>query len=256
MNASSFARQMITDLGIKLFVITALLVTALGSASAQNLIEQPSTSNQTDHTGPLAVDPTLSYSTYFGFNGDDSMNGIAVDASGNSYVTGSIMVGASGTCTSDNEDVIVLKFDPTGKQLLYGARIGGCRQDIGNSIVVDGDGNVYVTGLTRSDDFPVSSNAYAKTLSNSPDAFLIKLNTNVAPEQSLVYSTYFNATEGKGIDIDSTRNVYITGQTYWGMPTTTGSFRPTCSSCSWDSDAFVAKFDLSKSGKASLVYST
>jgi hypothetical protein len=217
--------------------------------------EQPDQSSELAAT-MLAGGPALAYSTYFGSAGNDAGNHIAVDAAGNTYVVGSMLFAADSVCTGENEDAVVLKFDSTGTQLLYGARFGGCHQDLGNDLAVDSAGNVYVTGLTRSGDFPVTADAYSRTLIRSPDAFVTKLNTNLPVEQSIVYSTFFNADEGTSIAIDANARVYITGQATWGFPTTPGSFQPTCPGCSWTSDAFVAKFDLTKSGASSLVYST
>src|SRR5262249_5481299 len=157
-----------------------------------------------------------------------------------------------------NEDAFVLKIDPSGQQLLYGARIGGCQQDLGRAIAVDSAGYAYITGLTRSgyftppeEAFPTTPDPYSRTLVRSPDAFVTKLNTNVPEEESLVYSTYFNADQGNGIAVDSAGNIYVTGEATWGMPTTPGAFQTTCPLCSSGrSDAFVAKFDPSQWGEA------
>lgn len=124
---------------------------------------------------------------------------------------------------------------------------GSC--DMGYRIAVDSHGAVYVTGRTRSNDFPIK-NSYRGNLSGEEDAFVSKLN---AAGTALVYSTYIGGTScdyGKGIHVDSEGRVYLTGITYSDdFPTQNALFEKNAG----HSDAFIAKLDAS--GK-NLIYST
>lgn len=115
-----------------------------------------------DHRESLTIDPSLDYSTYLGGGGNDSGYGIAVDSSGNAYVTGSTnssdfptTAGALQTAFGGAyTDAFVSKLNSNGSALVYSAFLGGDIIDYGNSIgyaiAVDSSGNAYVTGDTKS----------------------------------------------------------------------------------------------------------
>ena len=117
-----------------------------------------------DPSRQLVIDPVLSYSTYLGGTGADGADGIAVDSSGNVYVTGTTYspaslggefprVNAYQTVRRGNYDAFVTKISPSGT-LLYSTYLGGDHLDNGYDIAVDFTGNAYVTGLTRVVGFP------------------------------------------------------------------------------------------------------
>jgi len=170
---------------------------------------------------------TLVYSTYLGGSDDEtfwaSHGGIAVDGSGNTYVTGttySVDFPMENPYDDSLEgwlmcDAFVSKFSPTGETLVYSTYLGGSKQDFGNGIVVDGSGNAYVTGDTYSVDFPVV-NPYDGTLNQYgfSDVFVSKFSPI---GNALVYSTYLGGSVydvGYGIAIDGSGNAYVTGITH------------------------------------------
>src|SRR5439155_15248419 len=147
----------------------------------------------------------------------------------------------------------------------------GSGEDIGNGIAVDNHGNAYVTGLTYSNDFlpvflgpllPGPQSAWG----GNADAFVVKFNTLAGGGASDVYATYLGGDgidQGNAIALDSAGNVYVTGQTGStspAFPTTAGAFQSACAlnilTGVCDGDAFVTKLNPTKSGAASLVYST
>ena len=203
------------------------------------------------------MDPVLGYSTYIGGTMEDRATDVAVDANGNVYVIGDATFAsdAPGTFGKDR-DVFLWKFDPTGANLLYYATFGGRYNEDGNAIAVDAAGNAYITGSTSSSDIPTTPNAYSMTPIKTPNMFLAKIDTTQPAGSSLIFSTHFPADNARGIALDGAGKVYLTGQASWNFVTTPGAFQRTCSTCSFTKDSFVAKFDLSRSGTASLVYST
>ena len=213
-----------------------------------------------DRSKPLVIDPTLAFSTYLGGSSNDRGNSIAVDATGDAYITGNaasadfpITPGAFQTEKASLDfDVFVTKMNSTGTALIYSTYFGGGNREAGNNIAVDAAGNAYVTGLTDSSDIPTTPGAFRTTPVGSDefDAFAFKLN---ATGTALVYSTFLG---GSGFDtatevaIDSAGNAYVTGQAAAGFPVTPGAFQ---TSFNGVIDAFVTK--LNTTGTA-LVYST
>ena len=211
-----------------------------------------------DSGRPLYIDPLI-YSTYLGGSGWDVGYGIAVDSSGNAYVTGytastdfPVTPGAfqttcnGGSDCGANEDAFVTKFNPSGSALVYSTYLGGSGSERGYGIAVDSSGNAYVTGYTTSTDFPVTPSAFQTT---GGGAFVTKFN----PSGALVYSTYLGSIGdgGYGVAVDSSGDAYVTGVTAsTNFPTTPGAFQTTFSGVS---DAFVTK--VNPSGSA-LAYST
>ena len=131
---------------------------------------------------PLVVDPVVVYSTYLGgSSGDDSGSGIAVDSSGNAYVTGSTSSTDFPTVSPfqgtlrGTSDAFVTKLNAAGTAVLYSTYLGGSGSDIAHGIAVDSSGNAYVTGVTFSRDFPTVS-PFQGTLRGASDAFVTKLN--------------------------------------------------------------------------------
>jgi len=179
-----------------------------------------------DASRPLIIDPVLSYSTYLGGSAGDFGNAIAVDASGNAYITGFTTSAnfptknAFQAALSGANDAFVAKLDPTGSALVYSTFLGGTMDDFGNGIAVDSSVNAYVTGSTRSTNFPTASpfQANCKSCANGQgNAFVAKLS---AAGSTLTYSTYLggsgNGTDGdfgNGIAVDASNNAYVTGFT-------------------------------------------
>jgi hypothetical protein len=208
----------------------------------------------------------LVFSTYWGGSQNDAIASVALDGGGNAYVTG--------TTTSDNfplfnavqgaigggSDAFVSKFSPTGN-FLYSSYLGGFDNDRGEGIAVDNEQNIYVTGQTAADNFPLVGE-FQRRFAGGGDAFITKI---AAEGTSLVYSSYLGGRDsdiGKAIAVDEEGHAYIVGRT--GVPreiqpgaiTGLGDF-PTANAfqnqLQGSSDIFVTKVAPDGSG---LVYST
>ncbi|MFN9337858.1 MAG: SBBP repeat-containing protein [Candidatus Kapaibacterium sp.] len=211
-----------------------------------------------DVSKPLIIDP-LVFSTYIGGSSFETGNGIALDASGNIYVTGTTqstnfptVSGSYDVSANGSTDIFVSKFNASGTTLLYSTYIGGSNNDQSNDIAVDGSGNVYITGFTKSTNFPVTSGIFQNSYGGgSDDIFVTKLNSTGT---SLVYSTFIGGSDqdiARGLALDASGNVFITGTTKsTNYDITSGVFQNTIAG---DGDVFVTKVN---STGAALLYST
>jgi hypothetical protein len=213
-----------------------------------------------DATKSLVIDPTLSYSTYFGVGVQDYA--IAVDAGGNAYVTGQAYdvqttTGAFQTARPTSiGSAFVTKLNPAGSGLVYSTYLGGGYGSAANAIAVDGAGNAYVTGYAASN-FPTTPGAFQTTNRSLVgwNAFVTKLN---ATGSALAYSTYLGGERvdfGQGIAVDAAGNSYVTGLTdSTNFPTTLGAFQPVLRGSGLNGqNAFVT--EMNANGTA-LLYST
>ncbi len=169
-----------------------------------------------DVSKPLVIDPVLSYSTLIGANNSTQVQGIAVDSSGNAYITGTTFatnyptVAPFQSINKGYSDVFVTKLNPAGNVILYSTYLGGSAFDTGRAITVDSSGSAYVTGNIGSGDFPTTPGAFMTTCSsicNTP--FVTKFLTN----GTLAYSTFMGGSNvaAWAIAVDSTGAAYITG---------------------------------------------
>ncbi len=212
---------------------------------------------QYDREQPLIIDPELSFSSYLGGSGFDAAYGVAVDSSGNIYITGETASAdfpapaGSSQPVRYNRDVFVTKLSPDGRSVLYTTILSGRGNDAGRAIAVDSSGSAYITGSVGDAGFPVTSGALKTSYGGSGDAFIARLD----PSGRLVYSTYLGgggADVGTGIAIDSTGNAYVTGYTSsLAFPATPGA--PQSAHHGGFYDAFIVKLN---SAGAALVYST
>jgi IPT/TIG domain/Beta-propeller repeat len=177
-----------------------------------------------DRNLPLVIDPVLNFASLLQ---DSTAGGVAVDAAGNIYLTGSVFSSclpttpgavqpslASDSCGACS-DVFIAKLDPTGTTLIYSTFLGGSDSDDAVGIAVDTSGNAYVTGRTRSNNFPVTPGAFqtALNISGLVDAFVAKLNP---AGTALIYSTYLGGRHedlATAIAADASGNAYVAGYT-------------------------------------------
>jgi hypothetical protein len=217
-----------------------------------------------NHAEALIIDPVLSYSTYLGGSDDDQASALAVDSSGNAYITGQtysvdfpVTSGVVQPVNAGNGDVFVTKLSPDGSSIVYSTYLGGSNSDFGQGIALDSVGDVYLAGYSYSADFPVTPGAFQTTCagacgSSSPDAFVTELNPTGS---ALIYSTYLGGSgfdEANGIALDRLGHAYVIGWTgSANFPVTPGAAQTVFSGGYYD--AFVAKLNTKGSG---LLYAT
>ena len=200
---------------------------------------------------------SLVYSTYLAGSGYyNDGDGIAVDSYGSAYVTGYTsssdfpILNPYDSSYNGGIDAFVTKFNPAGNTLAFSTYLGGSSDDHGYDIAVDNSGNVWVSGVTNSSNFP-TLNAYDSTYNGNQDGFVTKLNSS---GNNLLGSTYLGGSGDEAyclLVVDDAGKAYVTGQTSSSnFPTTAGVFDSTFNG---GLDIFVVKFGIVCSN---LVYST
>jgi photosystem II stability/assembly factor-like uncharacterized protein len=232
-----------------------------GRTSSSNYpVENPL---QPSHAGDAFItkmDPSgssLTYSTYLG--GDDSYDAgfaIAIDASGNAYVTGGtyslnfpVTRGAFQKELNGDVDAFVTKINAAGSKLVYSTYLGGSITEggfeYGYGIAVNSSGQAFVTGQTESTDFPLA-NATQSSLHGEFNPFVTRLN---AGGSALMFSTYLGGSnlyfeQGNGIAVDPAGNAYVVGTTWaTDFPVTPNAFQRSIGGDINDlyPDAFITK---------------
>lgn len=219
------------------------------------------------------------YSTYLGGSGEDFSKGIALDASGNAYVTGYTDSAdfpllspfqpnySGGNCGSAADpvpcfDAFVAKLSSSGSALVYSTYLGGSGQDLAAGVALDAAGEATIVGSTSSRDFPITAGALQTSFAGGTlDAFVTRLDRSGS---KAVYSTYLGGGDedrGQGIAVDAAGNALVTGSTASRDFPTSQALQPaigggTCGPLASPvpcTDAFVTQ--LNTSGTAA-VYST
>jgi len=184
---------------------------------------------------------------------------IAVDSSSNAYVSGytlsnvfpttanAVRTKPTGVCDSNGvsagtagpcSDTFVTKLNSTGDALLYSTLLGGSGVDYVQGMRVNAAGQAFVVGPTSSTDFPLTSDAFRKTLSSLNTSYL----TVLAPDGgSISYSTLINGWS-YSVNLDSAGNPYVVGFTFdWAFPVTQNAFQPGLKGFF---DGFILKVDM------------
>ncbi|HWZ83823.1 MAG TPA: SBBP repeat-containing protein [Terriglobales bacterium] len=225
-----------------------------------------------DRNRELVIDPSLSYFTYLGGSGTETNTQVAVDPSLNIYLAGTtdsadFPVKPPGSVKTGIRNVFIAKLNPSiplpQSQLVYATYLGGSAADDLTGAAVDAGGQVFVAGITTSIDFPHTAGAFQVAPAGpGTHGFVTKLDANGVP----AYSTYLSGTNAAGntsdlitgIAIDTRGDAFVTGTTNstdvtTGFPSTPSAFQQTPLAAT---QFFASKIDTTKTGAASLPYST
>jgi len=192
----------------------------------------------------LVIDPFQTVaSTYYGSTNLDQAFGVARDAAGNVNITGytqnsnfPVTTGAHQGTFGGSNDAFITQFGSDGK-VKWSTFFGGSSIDQGNDVAVDGQGNVYVTGVTASQDrisFPANSSSWK----GGSDAFIAKFNSS----GSIQWASYYGGAQvdqGLGVAVANNGDVYFGGVTY------SNGFDAPGSTFAGARDGFVVKFNSS-----------
>ncbi len=215
-----------------------------------------------NHSLPLTIDPVLSYATYVGGSGSNSINALAVDSNGEAYIVGSTdtmdFPGVPPSTPANTSGFFVAKLNAAGTGLVYLSYLGaGNNFYYGsvnlNAIAVDQAGNAYIGGMSTSGALPVTAGAY-QTTTNSSSGYIAKLDAT----GKLVFGTYLGGTNGASVlslALGTGGNIYVTGATAsTDFPTTPGAYQTTISTT--QNSYGHAFMTILKATGSSLVYST
>ncbi|MCX8021545.1 MAG: SBBP repeat-containing protein [Syntrophorhabdaceae bacterium] len=195
---------------------------------------------------------TLLASTFFGgtntFSDVDEVNDIAIDASGNVYVTGRTNSGdfpytpGAYKTREDYNDVFVARFD-NQLSTMVSAGIGSYSSSYPSSIALDASGNIYISGYTYCNGFPVTQGALASSCyDGNADVFVAKLDPSLS---TLLASAIFGGSSydyGRSLAIDASGYVYMTGRT------NSTDFPSVSNTLAGGDDAFVVRLKGDLSG--------
>lgn len=188
---------------------------------------------------------TLLWSTYYGADDDDVVNGVSVDDEGRVYVCGNTESEEFPTTPGAFQEEItgwkacfVSRFTPDG-DVVWCTYFNGSDEENGNDILVDPNNDIFVIGEAYSPDCPITPGFYQDEIAGSDDALLLKMDSL----GTVLISTVVGGSDdddGRKVQIDQEGNIYIIGDLVSDdFPTTDGAFQ---SEVGGDHDAFVSKF--------------
>ena len=202
-----------------------------------------------DHSIPLTIDPVVQYSSIIGVNNNISVQGIQVDASGNLVIAGDTfasnypVVNGKPGALNGTEQIYITKLDPTGHTILYSTYIPASSFSTANALVLDANGNAYVSGVTSASDFPLTSANLGSCGQFCNAGFVTKF----APDGTLVYATLLSSGQAlpKGLVVDGAGSAYVAGLAADNTLKTVNAFQPSfvgqiCTNCT---NGFFAKLN-------------
>jgi hypothetical protein len=220
-----------------------------------------------DRTRELVIDPVLTFSAYLAGSDTDIAYAVGHDQNGVIYIAGTTdsadfpLYGTPTQATyGGSTDVWVAQINPTlpgGTGFLFSTYVGGTSTETFGGLAVGPKGDIYLTGSTESVDFPLTTNTYQNKLENAAffNAFVVWINSS----QQLAYASYIGGSTASdtanAIAVDPQGRMWITGG---AQSTDFPTVAPLQSGLngSFSQDIFIAGFDPSQSGTATLIYST
>ncbi|OQX81622.1 MAG: hypothetical protein B6D64_01680 [Bacteroidetes bacterium 4484_276] len=202
-------------------------------------------------TNDLSV---LSSSTFIGANGYEEALSVKPMANGNIYLAGyttSTTFPTTPNAYDQNynggaRDAYIAKFNNSLTSLLASTFIGGNNKDTGEDMAINVNGDIYITGVTLSSNFPVTAGAYNESYIGGEDIFVSKLDSNLSILIASTFAGGLSHEKGQGIALGENANVFISGHTAsTDFPVTTNAYDTTYNG--GNNDCFIMKFDSSLS---------
>jgi uncharacterized protein (TIGR03437 family) len=214
----------------------------------------PGTASSTGFVAKINPDgQSFGYATYFGSPGTGSnvvINALAVDSSGNAYITGNTR--ATDLPVTSNapqpkiggavDDAFVFKLNPAASSILFGTYLGGIGADWGQGIGLDGSNNIYVAGYNTGAAFPTTVGSYLQSAASGGAAWVVKY----SPDFKVRFSTYIANVNGmSGLAVDAAGNTYLAGpaQSTATLQTTPDAVKSKVDRNADGAQAWVAKLD-------------
>jgi hypothetical protein len=238
-----------------------------------NALNQPSFDVFVAKVSPSGA--VLVYSTYLGGSGDDAASGIAVDASGDAYVTGagSYLLGFPGANNGNLPtrftagSAFVSELNPDGSKLLFSTTFGGGVENsdhylyrLPGAIALDAAGDIYLAGSTMTNFFPTTANAFQPGPGQGTGSgFVVKLSAS----DQLVYSTYLRGsnkfdqefgTNVYGLAVDANGDAYVVGDTLSRDFPTKDAVQPVHGDDQDQRDGFLTELDPTGSALVTSTY--
>jgi hypothetical protein len=221
-----------------------------------------------DAHSALVVDPTVLFTDYLAGTSPDVPIGIAHDKNGLIYIAGYtyspdfplVGIAYNEFFQAAGRQVFTTVMNPLGppdKVITYSGFFSGVFGDDLKAMAVDNNGVFYLAGVTDDFNFPVTPGAYLSANGGVRRSFVSVVDPKIPGTDGLTYSTFFAGTktdEPTGIAAAGGK-IYVTGFTSSDdYPVTANAYQSTRPGGT--NDGFVAEFDPSQSGTASLVSST
>lgn len=186
------------------------------------------------------------WGTYYSGTGGCLANGVALNSSGEVYIVGTTtssnipLVPAGNSSLQGSEDAFIAKFNSLGNTLLFARYFGGNNNDLGRSIAIDGNNNVYIVGTTYSNSgFPthtkagtgVYNQATTSATTSYSDAFIVEFNSTNDASTNQLWGSYFG---GSGSDdfstvkIGANNSVFVSGSTLSTVAASSYGGNPPC----------------------------
>jgi hypothetical protein len=223
-----------------------------------------------DRRQPVVIDPALIYSLYLTGTNADGAVAVAVDSQGIVYLAGytySTDFPIAGNQYQPFPEGPIRNgwiwklnpFAPPANAVIFSTYFGANLDTDLRTMAVDNQGIVYIGGTTLASDLPVTSGAFQSTLANTNalnEGFVAAIDTTQSGTSALLYCSYYGGAQTVQINAIATLGgrMYVTGWTNSdNLPAAGNSFQTTRAG---GYDAFVAEFDPSQSGGASLAFSS